>query len=36
MIFAFLFAVGLFFSSGFTLLQTLSARFAPNLKPDSD
>ena len=36
MIFAFLFAVGLFFSSGFTLLQTLSTRFALNPKPDSD
>ncbi len=36
MIFAFLFAVGLFFSSGFTLLQTLSARFAPDPKPVSD
>ena len=36
MIFTFLFAVGLFFSSGFTLLQTLSARFALNPKPDSD
>ncbi len=36
MIFAFLFAVGLFFSSGFTLLQTLSARFTPDPKPVSD
>ncbi|MFN8381928.1 MAG: cellulose synthase family protein [Anaerolineales bacterium] len=36
MIFAFLFAVGLFFSSGFTLLQTLSARFTPDPKPASD
>lgn len=36
MIFAFLFAVGLFFSSGFTLLQTLSARFIPDPKPASD
>lgn len=36
MIFAFLFAVGLLFASGFTLLQTLSARFAPNPKPASD
>jgi len=36
MIFAFLFAVGLFFSSGFTLMQTLSARFSPDPKPASD
>ena len=36
MIFTFLFAVGLFFSSGFTLMQTLSARFTPDPKPASD
>jgi cellulose synthase/poly-beta-1,6-N-acetylglucosamine synthase-like glycosyltransferase len=36
MIFAFFFAVGLFYTSGFTILQTLSARFAPNSKPVSD
>lgn len=33
MTYAFLFAVGLFFASGLTLLQTLSSRFAPD--PDS-
>ena len=36
MIFTFLFAVGLFFSSGLTLMQTLSARFTPGPKPASD
>lgn len=36
MIYAFLFALGLFFASGLTLLQTLSARFARNPQPASD
>jgi|CXWL01.1.fsa_nt_gi cellulose synthase/poly-beta-1,6-N-acetylglucosamine synthase-like glycosyltransferase len=36
MIYAFLFAIGLFFTSGLTLLQTISARFAPRPKPASD
>lgn len=36
MIYAFFFAVGLFFASGLTLLQTLSARFARNPQPASD
>ncbi len=36
MTFAFLFAVGLFFASGFTLLQTFAARFVPAPKPASD
>ncbi len=36
MIYAFLFALGLFFASGLTLLQTLSARFARDPQPASD
>ncbi|MBE0672429.1 MAG: glycosyltransferase [Anaerolineales bacterium] len=36
MIFAFFFAAGLLFASGFTLLQALAARFIPASKPDSD
>ncbi|MBI5825432.1 MAG: glycosyltransferase [Chloroflexi bacterium] len=36
MIYAFLFSAGLFFASGLTLLQTLSARFALRPKPASD
>ncbi|GAB4445401.1 MAG: glycosyltransferase family 2 protein [Anaerolineales bacterium] len=33
MIYALLFALGLFFASGFTLLQSLSMRFAPDRQP---
>jgi len=36
MVFAFFFAAGLLFASGFTLLQALAARFIPASKPDSD
>lgn len=35
MIYAFLFALGLFFFSGFTLFQSISARFYPDPKPAS-
>lgn len=35
MIYAFLFALGLFFFSGFTLFQSISARFTPDPKPAS-
>lgn len=35
MIYAFLFALGLFFFSGFTLFQSISARFTPDPEPAS-